>query len=101
MEVQSERDEGGVPMLTVKVPLAQLSRTPSVSPSVTTRAIGMFTDKAVQADQGMIVDKDVRNCLSVRVAKMCISCTCIYTRDFRLQYERVPVWYRCWMPIWS
>ena len=59
MEVLSERDEGGVPMLTVKVPLAQLSRTPSVSPSVTTRAIGMFTEKAVQADQGMIVDKDV------------------------------------------
>lgn len=65
MEVLSERDEGGVPMLTVKVPLAQLSRTPSVSPSVTTRAIGMFTEKAVQADQGMIVDKDVR---SVHVA---------------------------------
>ena len=44
--------------LRVKVPLAHLSRTP---PAVTTRALGMFTDKAVQADRGMIVDKEVRH----------------------------------------
>lgn len=67
MEAQSERDESDVAMLTVKVPLARLSRTPSVSPSVTTRAIGMFTDKGVQADQGMVVDKDVSN-------RMCTCC---------------------------
>lgn len=57
---KQERDESGVSSLTVRIPLDQLSRTPSVSPSVTTKAIGMFTDKAVQADQGMIVDKEVR-----------------------------------------
>lgn len=57
---QKEGDESSVSALTVRIPLGQLSRTPSVSPSVTTKALGMFTDKAVQADRGMIVDKDVR-----------------------------------------
>ena len=59
--VKSGSESSTSPPLRVKVPLAQLSRTPAVSPNVTTRALGMFTDKAVQAERGMIVDKDVRH----------------------------------------
>ena len=51
-------DSSSLP-LTVKLPLSRLHRPPVVSPTVTTRALGMFTDKAVQAERGMIVDKEV------------------------------------------
>ena len=47
--------------LTVKIPLSKLSRIPAVSSVVTTRGVGMFRDKAVQAERGMFVDKDVRD----------------------------------------
>ena len=47
-------------VLTVKLPISKLDRLPAVSPVVTTTALGMFRDVAVQAERGMIVDKDVR-----------------------------------------
>lgn len=46
--------------LTVKLPIAQLSRVPATSPVVITRPLGMFRDASVQAERGMIIDKDVR-----------------------------------------
>ena len=49
------------PSLTVKFPISQLSRTPVTSPVVITRPLGMFRDASVQADRGMIIDKDVRH----------------------------------------
>ena len=52
--------------LFVDIPLSRLSRTPTPLPgptvttaNVTTRPLGMFTDKGVQAERGMVVDKEV------------------------------------------
>ena len=42
--------------LMVKVPLDKLGKTPA---QVTTRALGMFSDKSVQVESGITFDKDV------------------------------------------
>ncbi|CAI8013581.1 hypothetical protein GBAR_LOCUS8593, partial [Geodia barretti] len=47
------------PALTVKVPISQLHRIPTTSPVVITRPLGMFRDASVQAERGMMIDKDV------------------------------------------
>ena len=86
------------PPLRVKVSLAQLSRTPAVSPTVTTRALGMFMDKAVQAERGMIVDKDVR----------LMYCTYAYIHMYMYAVTVHAIWshdylnfhHRHWMPTW-
>ena len=64
--MEGRENEVGVcmaPPLTVSIPLARLCRVPPVSPTVSTRVLGMFMDKAVQAERGMIVDKDVSECV--------------------------------------
>lgn len=69
MEVGATQEDGACNIansksLVVKLPLFQLSRTPSSSPTNQIRTLGMSKEVAVQADRGMIVDKDVRNRLS-------------------------------------
>ena len=63
---QEDREEERDNALVVGIPLCRLSRTPTplsgptvTTATVTTRPLGMFTDKGVQAERGMIVDKEV------------------------------------------
>ena len=48
------------PLFTIKLPLTQLRRVPSAPSGVTTTPAGMFRDVSVQADRGMIIDKEAR-----------------------------------------
>ena len=57
-KTDSQSEESDSVPLIVKLPLCKLTRVPA---AVTTRALGMFKDKSVQVESGMIFDKDVSN----------------------------------------
>lgn len=46
----------------VKLPLCKLTQVPA---TITTRALGMFRDKSIQVESGMMFDKEVRHCTLV------------------------------------
>ena len=60
---KSEEGQGvtgmGEKELLVSIPLHQL-RVPHLSPKVITKPLGKFKSRGIQAERGMIVDKDVR-----------------------------------------
>ena len=82
-EEEGDKDITCTPLL-VRVPLGCLRRRPSLSlgPMVSSRPLGMFTDKGVQAERGMIVDKEVRGACGppswVVCGQFCVS-SCVIT----------------------